>query len=250
MHDRRRSAISFLGRRGVVLTLGAILACACGAAARSPEARPSGPDAAAQAPPSQRVTERVTSGSLRQQEVSVTVGAGGLGVRMMPLDESVIGVLAPDSYLRMRDLIASRAAEIDNLARSKGRDGFAVWYFQFFAVEPDVRFNPWEVVISSGGRDYRPEEIIPLTNGFGQQVINQRETQAGLFLFDRELTASQPLEIAVLGVRNSDWGGILRVIERERQKIRTGAVDTVSRFRESSGVEKQPPQLMESRAPW
>ena len=42
-------------------------------------------------------------GSLKQDDISVRLQIGGLLVRATPLEESVIRVLAPDSYRSLRD---------------------------------------------------------------------------------------------------------------------------------------------------
>jgi hypothetical protein len=98
-----------------------------------------------------------------------------------------------------------------------------VLYVSFFGLEADARFSPEEVVIRSSGRDYRPGEIIPLSSGFGEQRLRQRETQTALYLFDEQVNIAQPLVVTVEGVENNTWGGTLRTIERERSLVRSRA---------------------------
>jgi hypothetical protein len=163
-------------------------------------------------------------GSLRQEQVSLRVSLPGIQVRVLPLDEGIIRLLAPDSYRTLRDLQESRRTEIDVASRRAGQGPPAVWYVTFFGLEADARFSPSEVVITSAGRDYRPVEIIPLSTGFGEQRMRQRETQHALYVFEAGLDASQPLTLTVETARNNDWPEILRVIEGERARARSRAM--------------------------
>ena len=42
-------------------------------------------------------------GSLKQEDVAIRVARGGLQVQAIPLDESIIRVLSPDSYRALRE---------------------------------------------------------------------------------------------------------------------------------------------------
>src|SRR4051812_33679388 len=96
-------------------TLTALVACA-GAA---PATRPA--PAHADTLPSARAVVRDDStnrglipsgyGSLRQDEVAIRVQTTSLVVRAIPLDESVIRTLSPDSYRALHDLLASRRVQ-------------------------------------------------------------------------------------------------------------------------------------------
>jgi hypothetical protein len=140
-----------------------------------------------------------------------------------PLDESVIRVLAPDSYRSLRERRESERDRIASLAARYGMQGFSVWSISYYALEPDVRFNPMDVVISSVGRDFRPIELIPLTTGFGEHRLDQRDTQSALYLFDETVDVNQPLTIMVETTRSSGWQETLRIIERERALVRSRA---------------------------
>jgi hypothetical protein len=159
-------------------------------------------------------------GTLRQEDVAITVQTGRLVVRAIPLDESIIRALAPDSYATLREVRESQRGRIEMTARRHGVRGFSVWYIYFFALEPDVRFSPTDVVISSVGRDFRPVELIPMTPGFGQNRLEQRETQMALYLFDAAVDVNQPLVVTVESVRNARWQETLQTIERERARAR------------------------------
>ena len=80
-----------------------------------------------------------------------------------------------------------------------------------------------ELIITSGGRDLRALDIIALTSGFGEERLQQRETQSALYLFDESLDLDQPLTVRFQTETNSDWQTILQAIERERALVRARA---------------------------
>ena len=160
-------------------------------------------------------------GTLRQEDLGIRLSTRGVQVRAIPLEESIIRVLAPDSYRALRDLLESRRAEIDAIASRNGVRRASVWYVSFFGIEPDARFSPMELVITSTGRDFRPLEILPLSPGFGEHRLSQRETQTALYVFEDGVDPEQPLTVAMQGERSAVWQDILRRIERERALIRS-----------------------------
>ena len=162
-------------------------------------------------------------GSLKQDDISLRLQMRGLLVRVTPLDESVIRLLASDSYRSLRDRRESERARIAGLASRYGVRDFSIWSISYYGMEPDVRFSPTEVIISSVGRDFRPVEIIPLTSGFGQQRLDQHDTQTALYLFDEAVDVNQPLTVTIETTRSAGWQEMLQVIERERALVRSRA---------------------------
>ncbi|HEX5831486.1 MAG TPA: hypothetical protein VFY16_10930 [Gemmatimonadaceae bacterium] len=163
-------------------------------------------------------------GTLRQEDVSVNVQLLGVAVRALPLDESVLRVLSPDSYRALRDLARSRQGAIDAVARRYGVVRPALWYVQFFGVQQgEARFSPLDVVISSAGRDFRPLDVVSVTPGFGEGRIMQRQTQAAIYVFDGGLDPNQPLTFSFQTARDDSWATTLRRIESERTLARARA---------------------------
>lgn len=162
-------------------------------------------------------------GTLRQDDIAIKIPLDNVAVRLIPLDESVIRTLSPDSYRALRDLLASRRDQIARLARQHGLRQANVWYVSFFGLAPQAQFTPTDVTITSNGREFRPVEIVPLTSGFGEQRLQPREVQQALYLFEDGLDLSQPLTVTMGIERNTDWQAILQTIERERAMIRSRA---------------------------
>lgn len=162
-------------------------------------------------------------GTLRQDEIAVRLELEGLIVRAIPLDENLIRLLTPDSYRALRELQESNKQAIAAVTRRTGGRSPDLWYVSFYGVQPDVHFSPREFVITSSGRDFRPLEVIPLSSGFGEQRLRQRETQSALYLFDEEVDLDQPLTVAFQNQRSDIWEQILTRVERERALVRARA---------------------------
>ena len=161
-------------------------------------------------------------GTLKQDDISIRVRQFGLQVRAIPLDESVIRVLSPDSYRALNDLTRSQAARLDEIRRRTAFTQLSVWYVSFFGVEVgEARYSPMELIVTNVGRDFRPLDVIGLSPGFGLQRVRQREVQSALYVFDGQLDVNQPLVLAYETARSSDWASVLERIERERALVRS-----------------------------
>ncbi len=170
-----------------------------------------------------RANVPVGFGTLRQDEIAIRIELQGLIVRAIPLDESLIRLLTPDSYRALRELQESNRQSIAAVTRRTGGRVPDLWYVSFYGVEPDVPFSPMELVITSGGRDFRALEVLPLSSGFGEQRLRQRETQSAIYLFDEGIDLDQPLAVTFQNVRDDSWEQILTRVERERALVRARA---------------------------
>lgn len=163
-------------------------------------------------------------GSLRQDDIALRVSQFGLQVRAIPLDETVIRVLSPDSYRAMHEIVASQVERLSAIQRRTALPRLSLWYVSFFAIEQgETRFSPMEFNISNVGRDFQPIDVIPLSPGFGSQRLRQREVQSGLYVFDGQIDVNQPLAIVYETARNEEWSILLHRIERERALARSRA---------------------------
>ena len=170
-----------------------------------------------------RANVPVGFGTLRQDEIAIRLELQGLIVRAIPLDENLIRLLTPDSYRALRELQESNKQSIAAVTRRTGGRAPDLWYVSFYGVEPDVHFSPMELVITSAGRDFRALEVLPLSSGFGEQRLRQRETQSAIYLFDESIELDQPLTVTFQNVRNDTWDQILPRVERERALVRARA---------------------------
>jgi hypothetical protein len=159
-------------------------------------------------------------GSLHQDDISLHIDAGTVLVRALPMDESLIRLLTPDSYRALHDLEEGSRTQIESIARRYGGRPVSVWLISFYGVEPNARFTPGDVILTSAGRDFRPYDILPLTVGFGENRLRQRETQSALYVYDGDVQVNQPLSIAYAGAVDASWDQTLQIIERERTMVR------------------------------
>jgi len=170
-----------------------------------------------------RATIPVGYGSLRQDDIAIRIEPQGLIVRAIPLDETVIRLLTTDSYRALRDLQSSNSTTIAGITRRTGGRSPDLWYVSFYGLEDNARFSPMELVITSGGQDFRPIDVIPLTTGFGEQRLRQRETQSAVYVYPGDIDVDHPLIVAFQGERSTIWEQLLQRIERERALVRARA---------------------------
>jgi hypothetical protein len=147
-------------------------------------------------------------------------------IRAIPLDESVIRLLTPDSYRALRDLQESNRRIIEGIARRSGGRTPDIWYVSFYGLQDNARFSPMELVITSGGQDFRPLDVIPLSTGFGEQRLKQRETQSAVYLYPGDIDVDHPLTVSFQGQQSVIWEQLLQRIERERALVRARASRT------------------------
>lgn len=171
-----------------------------------------------------RASVPVGYGSLRQDDIAIRLELQGLIVRAIPLDENLIRLLTPDSYRALRELQESNKQAIAAVTRRTGGRPPDLWYVSFYGVQPDVHFTPMDLLITSSGRDFRALEVLPLSSGFGEQRLKQREVQSAIYLFDEAIDLDQPLSVSFQDVRDDvSWNEILKRVERERALVRARA---------------------------
>ncbi len=165
-------------------------------------------------------------GTLRQDDIALkTSPSSGLQVRAIPVDERFIRLLSPDSYRALRELVNGNERKLQAIRERSRLPNYSVWYVSFFAIEQgETRFSPQEFIISNTGRDFRPLDMVPLTPGFGEYRLRQREVQSALLVFDGQLDLNQPVSAQMESVPTvTDWGSVLQRVERERAAVRSRA---------------------------
>jgi len=167
-------------------------------------------------------------GTLHQEDVAITFQTAAIRITAIPLDESVIRTLAPDSYRSLHATVENRRQQITQRASVRGIRDPRVWYVAFTGLAPDARFVPTDITVTSGGREFRPVDVVPLTPGFSEQRVQPRETQRGLLIFEEALDVSQAIAVTIGSDRNTEWStdrsdSILSRIDAERAQIRARA---------------------------
>ena len=157
-------------------------------------------------------------GTLRQDEVTVSIRSGAVLVKLTPLDEAVIRLLAPDTYQRLSSLRQSRMEEASRVGMGGEPELFLV---SFFSYQPDASFQPEDVQLVYQSRLLRPTTVVPLTSGWGRQRLDQQETQTAIYAFDAELDFDQAIIVRYGLEESEEWRQTLVRLENERGQIRS-----------------------------
>ena len=156
-------------------------------------------------------------GSLRQDEFSVEIVDGPLHLKVTPLAEEVIRLAAPDTYERLSALAGSRRGEAGGITNAGAPVLFLV---SFFSREPNAEYRPDDVQISHRGRMQRAAGIVPLTTGWGRQLLQPQETQSAIYAFEPPFDYALPLTVRYGLLASDAWNqSILPRLEEERTRV-------------------------------
>lgn len=159
-------------------------------------------------------------GTLRQDDVSLSLRSGEVQVKVTPLAESVIRLTAPDTYRRLHGIAEGHR---EALVRQTGRPAPALFLVSFFSLAPDVPYEPEALAIVSGGIRHRPLAIRSVTPGWGTQRLDQRETRLAVYAFSEGIELKTEITVEYQGVRDESWSRILTDLQAEREKVRARA---------------------------
>jgi hypothetical protein len=158
-------------------------------------------------------------GSLRQDQVGVNLATNNLRIRVIPLEEEVIRLLAPDAYRSLHEMRESRLAEIRAVSRAAGRDSVKAFMVTFFGLQPQTRFNPDDLLITSQNSTYRPIGHIAITPRFNANEVDVREQAAAIYLYEPGVVLQRPMTVAY-GVATSEaWTATLNLLNTERTRV-------------------------------
>jgi hypothetical protein len=157
-------------------------------------------------------------GSLRQDQVAVMITTPSLAVRVLPLDEQVIRLLAPDTYSSLHALVQSKATAVSAAARGVGRDSAAAFFVTFFGLQPQVTFIPDQVSIQSQGVFYRPIGIIPLSPQWNDARLDQRQQASAIYLFDPAIQVLQTFTVFYGDQNSATFDNSITLLQSERAR--------------------------------
>lgn len=162
-------------------------------------------------------------GTLRRDEVFVRFTTGTVEVQVLPLEEQVIRLLAPDTYRSLTQLIQSRADDITAAAARGATDKRILVMVTFLGLVPQARFNPEDLSITSRGRLFRPLGIVPLSPTWSSYQLEARQQAAAIYLFEPGISLREALTISYQGLSSEAWTRSLRLLDQERQRVRARA---------------------------
>ncbi|MBR9989593.1 MAG: hypothetical protein KFH98_07550 [Gemmatimonadetes bacterium] len=217
-------------RLTIALATGVLCACVVSACASSGAAGTAGagdsagaantmPTPAPGATPSEAGDTLVAAGygTLRQDDITVSLRSGAVLVKVTPLTESVIRLTAPDTYNRLTSLRMSRSEEASQMTMGEPE----LVLVSFFSYEPDASFQPEDLQIVYQSRLLRPSLIIPLTGGWGRQRLDQQETQTAIYGFDTSIDFGQVMTVRYGMQESEQWRQTIVRLENERAQIRS-----------------------------
>jgi hypothetical protein len=162
-------------------------------------------------------------GTLRRDDVVIRMSTGTIEIQILPLDEQVIRLLAPDTYRSLTQLAQSRAAEIADAAARGSTPRPTLVMVTFFGVVQAARFNPEDLNITSRGRLFRPIGIVPLSPTWGSYQLDARQQAAAIYLFEPGISVREQLSVSYQGLSSEAWSRSLRLLDQERARVKARA---------------------------
>jgi hypothetical protein len=162
-------------------------------------------------------------GSLRRDDVVMRLSTGTVEVQVLPLDEQVIRLLAPDTYRSLTQLELSRADDIRDAAARGGTEHPTLIMVTFLGVVPQARFNPEDLTITSRGRLFRPIGIVPLSPTWSSFQLDARQQAVAIYLFDPGISVREQLTVSYQGLSSEAWSRSIRLLDQERARVKARA---------------------------
>ena len=157
-------------------------------------------------------------GTLKQDQLSVRLQAGDIEVRLLPLDEQLLRLVAKDGYESLHGFVASRQGQIDSAAREAGLSSPGLALVTFFALRDDAQFDPQNVNLLYRNQLYRPAAMLPITANFTSRQLPVRRQASAIYLFDLPLPIFEQFDV-VYASQSAGWKDILPLIQRERGRV-------------------------------
>jgi hypothetical protein len=162
-------------------------------------------------------------GSLRRDDIVLRFATDQLQLQILPLDERVIRLLAPDTYNSLEQLIQSRQQEITDAARRAGLANPTLVMVTFYGQAPGARFTPEDIQLQSRGRQYRPDAILPLSPTWSTLQLDQRQQTVAIYLYDEGISWFEDLSASYQNGPQSPWGRARQLLQRERARVQARA---------------------------
>lgn len=185
-------------------------------------------------------------GTLRRDDITVRFSTGTVEVQVLPLEEQVIRLLAPDTYRSLSQLIQSRMLDIRDAALRGGTEQPTLIMVTFLSVVPQARFNPEDLNITSRGRLFRPIGIVPLSPTWSSYQLAARQQAMAIYLFEPGISVREDLLVQYQGLSSAAWVRSIRLLDQERARVKARAQTEVRR---DSGARDSTAPLPSPRTP-
>ena len=162
-------------------------------------------------------------GTLRRDEIVIRFGTPQIELQVLPLDEEVIRLLAPDTYRSLAALVESQRAAVDSAARRAAVRDPTLMLVTVVGLVGQARFTPEDLTVTSRGRLFRPVGIVPLSPVWSTQQLDARDQTRAIYLFEDGILLRDPLTVTYAGIAIDSWARAVRTLERERARVRARA---------------------------
>ncbi len=162
-------------------------------------------------------------GTLRRDDIVVRFSTGTIEVQVLPLDEEVIRLLAPDTYRSLHQLVKSRSNDVAEAAARAATDQATLIMVTYLGVVPQARFNPEDLNITSRGRLFRPVAIVPLSPTWSSYQLDARQQAAAIYLFDPAISLREEMVVSYQGQSSNSWNNSIRRLDQERARVKARA---------------------------
>ena len=162
-------------------------------------------------------------GTLRRDDIFVRFSTGTIEVQVLPLDEEVIRLLAPDTYRSLHQLVKIRSNDVAEAAARAGADQATLIMVTYLGVVPQARFNPEDLNITSRGRLFRPVAIVPLSPTWSSYQLDARQQAAAIYLFDPAISLREEMVVSYQGQSSNSWNNSIRRLDQERARVKARA---------------------------
>jgi hypothetical protein len=160
-------------------------------------------------------------GTLKQDDIAVRLATPQLDIQVLPLDEQVIRLLAPDTYRSLEVLIRGRRAAIDSIAQRGGTNRPSLMLVTIYGLVPAARFNPDDFSVLSRSQLFRPLGVVPLSPRWGAYQLAAREQAVAIFVFDEGISVREDLTVTYGSLSSDAWSRSERALDQERTRVRT-----------------------------
>lgn len=179
-------------------------------------------------------------GTLGQDDIGVRLRTEDFVISVIPLDQGVIRLLAPDTYRSMNRLLESKADDLADAARRNGISNPSVFLVSFYGIQTRTRFDAEALTITGQSRLFRPRAFLPISPSFGDRQVKQRETATAIYIYEDGLRLFDPFTIGYDGVSTNAWARTLRTLDRERAAVAVRAAAARRDTTATAGDTKQP----------
>ncbi len=157
-------------------------------------------------------------GTLKQEDVSITLQVGSVSIQVLPLNEWVTRLLAPDTYPSLHSLHEAVSDTVAGLRAQYGLGEPNLFFVTFFGLQEFARFEPEILTFTSQNRFFRPVAILPRSPQWARRQLIQRETASAVYVYEEGIQLREPFTVSYAGLSSDRWEQVLRILDRERAR--------------------------------